>query len=442
MPGNSRYLKPLLIVLALSIVLRAFLLHPTFSDESFYFNAAKSVAGGKIPYVDFFFAHPPLQLYSLAFVYEILGSSFFTGKFLTLLYSSTSAALIYFITKNICEEKYAFLTSVLFLVIPPFVAFSHISSGMWEPMALLLLSTLLIFRKRPFLSAVAFSVAVLFRYIAVLYLPLLLVILHLRNERIRGFLLVVAGLLAVSIATAWLAFGQNYIEQTLFYHLSKVSTDYQTQYLSMGMFPAFLAAASALIGFFRKDKLMMAFSLMPLAADALLLVLLKTAFYHYFLLSVPFYLIAFSRVLRLEYKFLKLSAVAFLAISLATNFNTLDFYLNPAHAEKFYYIADFTRANTAENDTIFGEPVAANYASLVTGRGIAGDYLDSYMQHLAFEGNDASIRVLGESRPKLFIDMNGYFTSVSQFENFVSGNYVPAAEIEGAPSYLIYRIKP
>jgi len=441
MRSNRKFSTSLLLIILLSIVLRAFFLHPNFSDENFYFNVAKNIAEGKIPYRDFFFAHPPLQVYTLAILYKIFGFSFFIGKFLTLLYSSISILLLYFIIKVIYKEKSAFMASILFILSPPFIAFSHISYGMWETMAFLLLSLLLLFKKRTFLSVTFFVVAIFFRYVVILYLPLFLVLLYLRNGKISKFLLPFIVLLTFSILIASGVFGTNYINQTVFYHIFKTSVQSQTQYLNMSLFFMFLAIISALIGLFEKNKLMMTFALLPLAVDVLLLLFLKMTFYHYFLLSVPLYLIAFSKIFELRYKFLKFAVVALLILSLILNFNTLDFYLNPAYSKKFYYVADFIRTNTEKNDTIFGEPVMTNYVSLVTGREIAGGYLDSYVQHLSFEGIEKVVKVLSEKKPKIIVEMENYYIAMPEFKELISNEYMFVIEAEGLPRYLIYRIK-
>lgn len=431
-----------IVIAVLSVAfVKLFLLHPTFSDESFYFNVARNIAEGLTPYKDFFFAHPPLQVYALAILYKIFGSSFLLGKILTLVSSSLSVLLLYTIMKQVCKDKSAFLSSLLFLVSPPFLAYSSISYGMWETMAFLLLSMLLLFRRKTFLSAVSFVAAVFFRYIAIIYLPLFLIVLCLRKGKISRFLLYLLPLISFSFLIMFEFFGMNYINQTLLYHISKISIQSQDQYFGMNMFFIFLAAVSALVGFFEENRLMVLFALFPLLLDILLLLSLKTTFYHYFLLSQPFYMIAFSKIFELRYAFLKIVTVAFLIVCLIINFKTLDFYLNPVYSKKFYYMVDFIESNTEKNDTIFGEPVATNYVSFVSGRSIAGNYLDSYLQHLVFEGTGKVVEELSEEKPKVIIEVESYYTGTEGFKKFIGENYSVLERVEGTPRYLIYKYK-
>jgi len=440
MQSGRKFLTLLLLIIFLSIVIRLFSFHPSFSDENFYFNVAKNIAEGKVPYKDFFFAHPPLQVYTLAVLYKIFGSSFFIGKFLTLVSSSLSVILLYFIIKQFCKEKSAFLASILFLISPPFLAFSSMSYGMWETMLFILLSFLFLLKKRTFLSATFFVIAVLFRYIAIFYLSIFLITLYLRKEKFSKFFLILLFLVSLSTFFIFKIFGTEYVTQTILYHFYKFSNPFQVQYFSMGMFFVFLALISALIGLYRKDKFILTFSLLPLAVDLFLLMILKTVFYHYFLLSIPFYLIGFSKILELKYNFVKIAVLTLLIISLIINFKTFDFYFNPVHSKKFYHVTDIIRENTEKNDTIFGEPVMTNYVSFVTGREIAGNYLDSYVPHLVFDGTEKVVENLNKEKPKIIIEMKNYYTTLPEF-GLVFKDYILIEEVEGLPKYLIYMVK-
>ena len=44
-------------------------------DENVYYYMGRLVSEGKMPYRDFFFAHPPLQIYLIALVYKAFGFS-------------------------------------------------------------------------------------------------------------------------------------------------------------------------------------------------------------------------------------------------------------------------------------------------------------------------------------------------------------------------------
>jgi hypothetical protein len=137
---------------------------------------------------------------------------------------------------------------------------------------------------------------------------------------------------------------------------------------------------------------------------------------------------------------IKIAIPLILSFAILLNLSTIDFYLNPRYSEKFYYAAEFIMNNTSGNDTIFGEPVITNYVSFTTGREIASNYLDSYIQHLKFEGEEKVVERLKENKPKVFIEMKNYYFSTS-LKDFIQENYVLEKEIKEMPNYFLYKIK-
>jgi len=430
----------LVTTIFVSIVLRLFFIHPTFSDENFYFNVAKSVKEGEIPYKDFFFAHPPLQIYTLALFFKIFGVSFLLGKILVLIISSLTIFLLFFISKELFDEKTAFIASFVFLLTPTFLAFSSVGYGMWEAMLLVLASMYFTIKNKLSLASIAFVSAVFFRYLAIVYLPFLILFLYLKKGKTKSFLILFFGLSLLSLLLLFLLFGPNYITQTVSYHLfSKTQLVAQTQYWGIGLFFSFLALISAFVAYVEKDRILLLLALTPLIADSVILLILRQIFYHYFLISLPFCVMALSRVLIFSKdRITKLIIPIILLLSIILNMPTIDFYLNPIHAEKFYYVAEFVKNNTSENDKIFGEPIATNYVSFITGRKIAGNYLDSYLPHLVFEGEQRVLDDIEKDRPKLVIEMDGYYLSNPIFRNSISNNYNLERRFEGIPRYSIY----
>jgi 4-amino-4-deoxy-L-arabinose transferase-like glycosyltransferase len=426
-----------------SIVIRLFFIYPTFSDENFYFNVANIVSEGEAPYKDFFFAHPPLQIYTLALFFKFFGVSFLLGKILVLIISSLTVFLLFLISRELFDEKTAFVTSFILLLTPAFLAFSGMGYGMWEATLLVLASMYFMIKNKLSLASIAFVAAIFFRYLAIIYLPFLILFLYLRKEKTKKFLLLFFGLFLLSFILLFSLFGSNYIRQTVSYQIfSKTQLTAQTQYWGIGIFFFFLALISSFVAYVEKDRILLLLALTPLIADSFILLILKQIFYHYFLISLPFCVMALSRVLIFSKdRIVKLIIPIILFLSIIFNMQTIDFYLNPVHAEKFYYISDFVNNNTSKNDKIFGEPVATNYASFVTGREIAGNYLDSYLPHLVFEGEQKVLNDIEKDRPKLIIEMDGYYLSDPIFSNFISNNYKLERTLEGIPRYSIYILK-
>lgn len=73
---NSLVFSAALVAIAmLYAIQKLYALEYAVSDENIYFYLASAMAHGKVPYRDFFHAHPhpPLHLYPLALVYKVQG---------------------------------------------------------------------------------------------------------------------------------------------------------------------------------------------------------------------------------------------------------------------------------------------------------------------------------------------------------------------------------
>src|SRR3989338_8483474 len=85
-------------------------------DENVYFYMSHLVAGGDLPYKDFFFAHPPLQLLVIAPVFLFFGYNALILKLISLLCMAASGILVYLITKKAHTEWSGVIASALFLL--------------------------------------------------------------------------------------------------------------------------------------------------------------------------------------------------------------------------------------------------------------------------------------------------------------------------------------
>ena len=442
MKTNEKLYKiTLILVLLILAIIKILLVHPTYSDENFYFNVAKHILYYSLPYRDFFFAHPPIQIFILSSIYKVFGVSFTIGKLLTIVYSSVCVLLTYSIAKKLFGIKPAFFSSMLFVISPPFIAFSDISCGMWGVMLFLLMSIFFILKKRLFISSVFFTIAFFTRYITIFYIPVILTILYLKRLKAIRFISVTLILTTILFLSLVFAFKNNYLKQTLIYHLSKRQTWQIEQYLDMGLFFVILGIFSIVIGIEIKNRCMTLIGLSTLIVDVLLLLSLKEIYYHYFLLSVPIYLVASSKIFELDYNVVKFVILAILLLSFIHNYQTISFYINPSYAKKFYFISNIVNMSTYSDNKIFGEPVMTNYVSFITGRKISGNYVDSYIQHIKFEGVAKTIQKLNQEKPEIIIEIPGYYSSIPELYQFIKTNYTILSYVNDTPSYIIYTLK-
>lgn len=427
--------------------IKLFLLHPTASDETTYINMAKEVLKGKLPYKDFFFAHPPFQLFWLAFIFKIFGLNFFTAKFFCLVISFSSLFLLYLIGEELFDNKIAFLSTIFLLFWPGFLIFSGHEYGMWEIFFLLLLSVYFILKNREGVAGFLFSLGIFFRYLIILYIPFLLIFSKLMKKNIKRFFFHLFFSTMTIFFIIYLIFGFNFFDNSILFQIStKLFEDKMPklvfQYLDLGYFSLFFALLSAVFAYWKKNKILLLLSLYPIAIDLLVLAFLKTVIYHYFLLSLPFVMLATSKTF-LESKENSIKVLILLIFSLSAyhNLASFEFYFNSKNSAYMLEIAEFVKKETSLDDSIFGEPVVMNYVSFVTGRRISAFLLDSYPRHLSYEGEQIVLEKIRQDQPKVFIDMNNLYFFLPSLKNYFSENYKPTKSFLGIFNYTIYMKK-
>jgi len=120
----------LLGILALGAYLRLWNIHHLFNvisdfDEGIYSLAARFISQGYLPYQDFTFVHPPLFPLTLASIYKIFGYNFFYGKYLSVVLSVASIALIYLVGRKMHHTGTGLAAAALFAVSTEMVYFGR-----------------------------------------------------------------------------------------------------------------------------------------------------------------------------------------------------------------------------------------------------------------------------------------------------------------------------
>lgn len=397
---NSIYL------LVFAVLFLSFLkLFPTYSDETFYFNIAKQVYDGKVLYKDFFFAHPPLQTFSLFLFFKILGISYFAAKLLPVLSSTACLFLVYLIAKEE-NNKSSFLSTLILLFTPAFLSYQAIGYGVWLAALLVLISYYCLLRRKTFLSTFTLVLAFFTRYLAILYVPYLFYKSHNKKKfLISAFLFMIIG-----FSFMFLLFGFDFITDTVFFHFSKFGErdfSFIKDYVSLNLFlliPLFL---------FKRDKSF----LLVLFADLLVMILFKAPFYHYFLISIPFYAVLLS-----EMKDRKTVIICIL-FGLFINLSTINYYNAPnslfSESDSFF----------VNNSIVFGEPIVTNYLSFANKARILDDVFDSFPQHLESE------QIVFSNSPDFIINGEDYY-----YNSFFNETY-PVFSVDSTPPVSVYEVR-
>ena len=434
-------------LLAAIFLIKLYLVHPSFSDENIYYAMGKIVSEGQQPYLDFNFVHPPIHLYLLATAFKIFGTSLTAAKLLPLLASAFVIVLIYLISRKIFDGQSAFVSAILFILTPAFLAFSDQGYGIWESLFFIWLSLYLALKQKYELSALSFSVAIFIRYLSVLFFPLLLLVLYQQKLKWKKFAIISATISAIFFAIFYSLYGFNFIDQTVYFQIFaktnlSILPKLPLQYLGFGFFSVFLALISLAIGVSKKDKLTILFSAYPLFIDALIFSGFTVIIYHYFLISLSFIMLAVGRAFTLAGdKLVKIGIIGIVIISIYHNYSTIDYYQNPVYANRFYEIANYVAANATTSDKIFGESSITSFITVTKNISISSSYLDSFLSYLIYKDERSVVANLEREEPKFIIDMNGYYESNAIFSRYLSEKYQRTMEFPGTPTYILYERK-
>ena len=422
--------KMLVFAVISFFVVKLFLLVPAYSDENIYFNMAKNmVEKGLIPYRDFFYAHPPLHIYLLFFTFSIFGESVFIGKLVPLVFSSLCAVLVFFISKEFFkkDKKIPLIASLIFLFSPQMLSFSSLAYGMWPAIFWGLLSLYFILDKKPILSAFFCTLAIFTRYLLFFYLPILFYFSY-KNNTHRKFIFSFLFIFSVFFVTSSLLFNHSFVKDTILYHLfSKIIYGIRPviiEYLAMNS--PFIFLSLFFLYFNKKYRL---YAIMPLLLDVVILLMFKLSFYHYFLISLPFYSIMAGHLIT-KTEYMEAFFVIFLFMIFA-NMGSI-FFNNTASSDLFVAKTFF---NNLTKPRLFGDPIVTNYLAFVSDAKIIGNYFDGDINRLRFE--NYIFEDIFSNKPDYFIASDYY--PITYFEN-LKRYYKKIFQFGSFANFTVYQI--
>ncbi len=261
-------------------------------DENVYMYMGKLVSQGQLPYQDFFFAHPPLQIIALSPIFLIGGYHPVLLKLLALLPTMASGIIIYLTTKKLHNGKAGLIAATLFLSSYSVLFNATILWGIELAAMLVLCGYLFLLKEKPFLAGIFLGLACLTRLLALVAVAIIIAERYImrKKESQRAALGFAAGF-AIPVLPFALFIGKNFFHMVFFFHFLKpVSTDNNLlEYLNIISLnlPLFVGAGLFLaLAILRKTN----FSLPLFIGTTYLLIflLVKTLYGHYFLLAFPF----------------------------------------------------------------------------------------------------------------------------------------------------------
>jgi hypothetical protein len=427
------------------------------SDENIYYKMGELVANGSFPYTDFFFAHPPLQIYLYATVFTVFGFNFLILKMLSALAMVVAAGFVFGFVKEKINANVALGSVVIFLFSYGTLLFSNFPTGTEFATALIAGSFYFFVKKKFALSGILIGLGAVTAQLSLIALPVMVgAAFFLMNDR-KGAVKLFAWFLGVFsvISGLFLLIARGeYINQVIIYHLQKPAMDVDKASIFLRILktnaPIFAIALIGIISNYKKKALVVP---VVIALGFLLAFpLLKTAFNYYLLYAFPFLaiigaygLVWIYKLFNEKIKFTKemsvgvivvvLLASGFFSLTQFNNYELQDFKLAD---EVSQYIED----NSNPDQTIFGDDSTVPLLSLLSGREIALNYIDNNnLRYTSGVTNiDDTISLLADSNLKFLItrsvDVGGRGTldfsiaALPEFYAFVFGSCELAEEFK------------
>lgn len=383
------YSLPFVFVLIFLIIVHKGLIVAQPGDENVYYYMAKLAAEGKIPYKDFFYAHPPLHIYILALIYGIFGFNVVILKLVPLISCLVTAFFIYKIARAKFGANEALAAMVLFLFSYSVMFNSVFSFGIMTATMFLVIGYYCFAVKNSYLAAgIFFGLAGITRLLSLIPIAVFLFLSFLSNK--KSFLKLSSSFLAVffSVNIIFLIIaGSSYVDFAYKYHLLKGSGAKEnfTEYFGIIKLNWLLFLSAVLYIFAKKDKAINVLAAIS-AAYLLSLLLLKKLFGFYFIIVFPFLAVIGAYSIINVYKSLKFGRKTKLTIASAL---LLIFLWNLGSDASFLWkigfrgfergndLAEFISLNSGEKTVLFGDESITPLLALTANKRIAYDLADT-----------------------------------------------------------------
>jgi hypothetical protein len=453
--ASGRWVEPivLMVMLAAFFLVKVFFLNITIGDQGVYHYAAKLWSQGLVPHRDFFLSHSPLHILLPTLV---IGLTDLPLQFLDLLPSIIglcSGALFFLVLRRAMGSRGALIGTFLFLFSYAHLIHSSHLTGVNTTLFFLLLGLLLNRLRRPVLCGAALGLSFLSgAYAAPAVLALFTAMFF---EQRSIWMKAVVSFAAVSVllhSFLFLVAGQPFIDQVYLYHLSKVEDSaFFVSKLSVlalvvqkdavltvltvcgaAVFPFALSSWRRGSDHLPADALQLArLSLTALALYAVFFLIMRSIFSHYFLLTLPFAATLATVVVeegqrRLGRAHAWPSLTVFLL--LFVGLSMVEFHANRErkHFDNAQEIASFLSSSLTEKETLYGDFAIVPTLSLLSGRRIAANEIDSSIMRFTSQSADLQkvISAIEKDNVRLIVSRpHRGITVYPPFREYLTGEY-------------------
>lgn len=450
--NKHAYFLLLLFIAGFVIVAFNGLKAPQPGDENVYYYMGKLVNEGKIPYKDFFFAHPPFQIYLIALAFKIFGFNIFALKLIPLLSTIITAFFVFKIAQKFGSME-AVASSLLFLFSYSIMFNSVFSFGIELAAMFLVIGLYLLFNKNSYwLAGLFFGLAGITRILSLV--PIIIISIFIFFSGKKGFFRLSSGFLAIFLLVNGiftLVAGWDYFDSVYKYHAQKTfgGKENLREYFDILKLNWLLFFSAVLFVFANGKKQLFPF-VFASAAYLLFLMFLKKVFGFYFLVIFPllaiiggYSIISLAKNLQRKWRIALFLAFAF---AFAWNLSSDVLFLQKigfAGFERGQDMADFIVSNSRDSTLLFGDESVVPLLALQTNKKIALDFADTNNQ-VFVSGMEDLDEVLGRLKGTdlLFIIRNRQgISSFGEVREFLNSGCELLSQfhdrIEG--DYLVYR---
>jgi len=355
-------------------------------DENVYYYMGKLISEGDLPYKDFFYAHPPLQLTITTLIHKIFGFKIFILKLIPLLSVIAASFFLFKTAKEKFGYKEAYLSQILFLFSYAVIFNSVYSFGM--NLTLLIISTAFYYfyaKQKYFLSGMLFGLAGITRLYSLVPFAVLIIFLLFKNK--KNFLRFLYGFSVVFVSInifMLIIFGNNFLTDVYTYHLKKPPLENkQSVFFDFIKLNWAIVAASLLVFFVKKRNKLYEPIFISLAYIAFL-ILLSRIFEFYFIMLVFFLSIiagySIINIFNMVPRKLAISITSILLLLFLWNLAADISFLQKFSFSKFEAGEEmvlFINNRFNKNSIIFGDESIAPMLALMTDREIAFNFVDT-----------------------------------------------------------------
>ena len=369
-------------------------------DEQTYHAMASLVAQGATPYRDFFMSQPPLQVYLLSVIISIFGFSIFALKMIPLLSILGSGVLLFLTARDRYGWKAGCWSVAFFLFSFEVLSKSTFNFGVNLSLFFIALGFyLFVVRKQTFWAGLVFGMGGMVRFYAII--PALVIGLLLVFKKRDAFLKLVSGFgisFVVPNVLLLLIFKGDYYTPVIAYHFLKVRVGASTLtvfghiirenwmvLLPLGVLP------------FLKQRKHVQLPLFIALGYLLFVLQSKRIFEYYF---IPFFYFAallsgyIVMTLLRDKKLFRYICILFIGVAAWFTFTNVLFVQNIILGEftAADEMASYIEEHATEDTLLFGDVSTAPLLSLMTGREIVGNIVDT--NGMTFTSGVLDVRVV------------------------------------------------